>query len=75
MSRVGFLGPVFIRWPVTVRWVEFFSRHLCIRSIVLVLYALPLMGVTLSPFVTSVVVLGGFERVAVSVARSCAGRI
>jgi len=50
-------GPVFIRWPVTVM-VEFFRGTSAFVQLFWCFYALPLMGVTLSPFVTSVVVLG-----------------
>lgn len=52
-----FLGPAAIRWPVTVV-VEFFRGTSAFVQLFWCFYALPLIGVTLSPFVTSVLVLG-----------------
>lgn len=52
-----FAAPTALRWPV-VAVVEFFRGTSAFVQLFWCFYALPLLGVTLTPFVTSVLVLG-----------------
>ncbi len=54
---VRFGGPAWLRWPVTAV-VEFLRGTSCFVQLFWCFYALPMLGVTLTPFVTSVIVLG-----------------
>ncbi|SED63180.1 ectoine/hydroxyectoine ABC transporter permease subunit EhuC [Rhodobacter sp. 24-YEA-8] len=56
-GSVRFVGPAWARWPVACL-VEFFRGTSCFVQLFWCFYALPLFGITLSPFLTSVVVLG-----------------
>jgi polar amino acid transport system permease protein len=52
-----FAGPAWLSWPVGAV-VEFLRGTSCFVQLFWCFYALPLFGVTLTPFVTSVIVLG-----------------
>lgn len=52
-----FSGPRWISWPTAVI-VEFFRGTSCFVQLFWFFYALPMFGVTLSPILTSVIVLG-----------------
>jgi polar amino acid transport system permease protein len=54
---VRFAGPAWLRWPVGAV-VEFLRGTSCFVQLFWCFYALPMLGVTLTPFVTSVIVLG-----------------
>ena len=54
---VRFAGGRWLAWPMAAL-VEFFRGTSCFVQLFWCFYALPLLGVTLSPFLTSVVVLG-----------------
>jgi polar amino acid transport system permease protein len=54
---VRFAGPAWLRWPVGAV-VEFLRGTSCFVQLFWCFYALPMLGVTLSPLVTSVIVLG-----------------
>ena len=54
---IRFQGPIWLRWPVSIT-VEFFRGTSAFVQLFWCFYALPMIGVTLSPFVTSVIVLG-----------------
>lgn len=56
-GSMRFTGPAWARWP-TVCLVEFFRGTSCFVQLFWCFYALPLFGITLSPFMTSVIVLG-----------------
>lgn len=54
---VRFAGPTWLRWPV-VAVVEFLRGTSCFVQLFWGFFALPMLGITLTPFVTSVVILG-----------------
>jgi len=54
---VRYDGPAWLRWPMGAL-VEFMRGTSCFVQLFWCFYALPLLGLTLTPFVTSVVVLG-----------------
>lgn len=56
-GTIRYAGPLWLRWP-TIAFVEFFRGTSCFVQLFWCFYALPLFGVKLSPFVTSVMVLG-----------------
>lgn len=56
-GTIRYAGPAWLRWP-TIGFVEFFRGTSCFVQLFWCFYALPLFGVKLSPFTTSVLVLG-----------------
>ena len=54
---VRFAGPAWLRWPIGAV-VEFMRGTSCFVQLFWGFYALPMLGVTLSPFATSIIVLG-----------------
>ena len=54
---IRFDGPAWLRWPTSI-FVEFFRGTSCFVQLFWCFYALPMFGIKLSPFATSVVVLG-----------------